>query len=154
MISNLLSQQPPPSGGGGGGAAAIIDAIVRLLDVLIRNFGQVGTLIIALAIVALASLWRVYNDRRKDKEVNAVIAEKDKTIQRLAEQERNYRILFFKEKAGWTDEEIDRFVMKNDFDGVVSARKALEEAPRPESDERHRSESPRKATAPGRKKNR
>lgn len=55
--------------------------------------------------------------------VNGEIEEKNRTIRRLAEQERNYRILFFKEKAGWTDEQVERFVIENDPSGTPLRRK-------------------------------
>lgn len=105
---------------------AIIEAFRKLLEVLIANYGIWGTLgIFAFVILAFFG-WKLYNNYRKDKEVNLALQEKDRTIQRLAEQERNFRILFFKEKAGWTDEQVDRFVLRNEFPDVPSARKALE----------------------------
>lgn len=104
----------------------IIDALSRFIQVLIANYGIWGTLGIFGFIFLLFFGWRVYNNYRKDREVNLALQEKDRTIQRLAEQERNYRILFFKEKAGWTDDQVDRFVLKNEFPDAPSARKALE----------------------------
>lgn len=79
-----------------------------------------------MGLLVITGGWKIYNLRRKDREVNLALKEKDRTIQRLAEQERNFRILFFKEKGGWTDEQIKQFVMKNEFEDVPSARKELE----------------------------
>lgn len=90
--------------------ADIIKAFTRLVEVFVASFGKWGTLAIFGVALLLAISWRLYNDYRKDKEVNGIIAEKDRTIRRLADQERHYRILFFQEKAGWTDEQIERFL--------------------------------------------
>lgn len=106
--------------------ADIINALNNLVQVLINNFGAWGTIGIAAAAIAITGGWKVYNIRRKDKEVHLALKEKDRTIQRLAEQERNYRIMFFMEKCGWTSEQIEQFVMKNEFEDVPSARKELE----------------------------
>lgn len=104
----------------------VIDAIKDLLEVLIAHYGAGGTLAIFAVVVLALFGWKVYNNYRKDKEVNLALQEKDRTIQRLAEAERNFRILFFKEKAGWTDEQVERFVLRNEFPDVPTARKALE----------------------------
>jgi hypothetical protein len=111
----------------------VLDALNNFIQILIANYGRWGTIGIFVAIALASTGWRIYQYRRKDKEVNLALKEKDRTIQRLAEQERNYRILFFKEKCGWTDDEIEKFVMKNEFEDVPSARRELEgEQPPPQ----------------------
>jgi hypothetical protein len=106
--------------------ADVINALNNLVKSLVAIFGAWGTIGIAAGVLIVTGGWKIYNIRRKDREVNLALKEKDRTIQRLAEQERNFRILFFKEKAGWTDEQIQQFVMKNEFEDVPSARKELE----------------------------
>lgn len=121
--------------------AEIINAANNFVQVLINSFGAGGTIGIAAAVVVITGGWRIYNNRRKDKEVNLALKEKDRTIQRLAEQERNFRILFFMEKCGWTEERIQQFVMKNEFEDVPSARRELEgeaAAEEPEEAQRRR----------------
>jgi hypothetical protein len=108
------------------GSAEIINALNNLVQALVNNFGAWGTIGIAVALVVITGVWKIYNIRRKDRETNLALKEKDRTIQRLAEQERNYRILFFKEKCGWTDEQVLLFVMRNEFEDVPSARRELE----------------------------
>jgi hypothetical protein len=111
----------------------VLDALNNFIQTLIANYGRWGTIGIFLGIALLSAGWRIYQQRRKDKEVNLALKEKNRTIQRLAEQERNFRILFFKEKCGWTDDEIEKFVMKNEFEDVPSARRELEgETPPPQ----------------------
>jgi hypothetical protein len=106
--------------------ADVINALNNLVNSLVALFGAKVTIGIVVVIVGLTTWWKIWNIKRKDKDVDLALKEKDRTIQRLAEQERNYRILFFKEKCGWTDEQIQQFVMKNEFEDVPSARKELE----------------------------
>lgn len=96
------------------------------MEALVAAFGPVGTVLLLLAVVALSAGWRFYQDKRKDREFDLLIAEKDKTIQRLASQERSYRAIFFKEKMGLSEDEIRMLIMHNDFSGTVEAREALE----------------------------
>src|SRR5205085_2772011 len=103
----------------------VINAVNILVQVLIANYGRVGTLLIFAALIVLSGLWRYISWRRKDKQIDLALTEKDRTIQRLAESERNFRILFFKQQ-GMTAEEIERFVMRNEFPDVPTARRQLE----------------------------
>jgi hypothetical protein len=106
--------------------AEFLDALDKLVHSLVGIFGPWVTLGLVAAVIAITGAWKIWNIKRKDNEVNLALKEKDKTIQRLAEQERNFRILFFMEKCGWSDEQIQQFVMKNEFEDVPSARKELE----------------------------
>lgn len=105
----------------------IIDALSRLVQVLIDSFGKIPTIVGILLFLAVAIAWRVYSDKRRDKMIDALIAEKDRTIQRLAESERQFRVHFFKEQAGWSDDEVNLFVMKNEFQNTPDARRSLED---------------------------
>lgn len=104
----------------------IIKAITHLVEVLVANFGAGGTIGIFVFLLLVGFIWRRYNDWQRDKNTNELIAEKDRTIQRLAEEARNFKILHFKEQLGWTDEQITLFIMKNEFVDGVTARIALE----------------------------
>jgi len=110
----------------GSDPSEIIKAATRLVETLVANFGAKGTIAIAVSLLLVAFLWRRYNDWQRDKTTNALLAEKDRTIQRLAEEARNFKILHFKHQLGWTDEQITLFIMKNEFVDGVTARKALE----------------------------
>lgn len=128
--------------------AKILEQLRRLLEVLIQSFGVRGTLILVIAFVVLSIVYRVYRDRRQDRYIKALLEDKDRQIQRLAEQERNYRIHFFK-LSGWTDAEIDQFVMKNEFSDVPSARRALQgEEPSVKTGELAQPEKPKKGNKP------
>lgn len=103
----------------------VIKAISALLQLLINAFGPLGSLgIVALAYVAVVG-GRIYNDLRKDKEVNMVVAEKERTIQRMANIERDLRVQLLKER-GWPSGDIERLVIQAEFDDPISARNALE----------------------------
>lgn len=104
----------------------ILRTVNQLLELLISHFGPWGTIVIIFGVLLLAVGLRLYNDWRKDKEIEALIEEKDRTIQRLAESERTYRALFLKDKAGWTDEQVERFIVRNEFTDPAEAREALE----------------------------
>jgi sensor domain CHASE-containing protein len=104
-----------------------LQSLTQLIDTLIESYEPWGTVGIFLGVVVISGLWKWYNDSRSDKRVEQLLQEKDKTIQRLAEQERNMRILFLQRMGGLSDEQIDAFVMKNEFDNPVDARKELEQ---------------------------
>lgn len=104
----------------------IIDAVTNLVDILINSFGRETVIAFAIIILMTSIAWRWYSDKRKDKYIDQLLEEKDKTIQRLAKSERAYRALFFKEKAGWTEKEINNFILKNNSNNIPESRKALE----------------------------
>ena len=70
--------------------------------------------------------WRIYQNFRRDRATDQVLEEKEKALQRAASEAREYRIAFFKDKIGWTDEQVERFLVRNQFDDGRSARQALE----------------------------
>lgn len=120
--------------------AEVINALNNLVKSLVAVFGAWGTIGLIAVILVITGGWKIWNIKRKDREIDLVLEEKDRTIQRLAEQERNYRILFFKEKFGWTDEQVLQFVMKNEFKDVPSARRELEgETPSAKQETKRRS---------------
>ena len=77
-------------------SADTLEAIAKLVKALVEIFGVKGFLSFLLLIIVLSIGKRIYNDRRKDNEVNLALDEKDRTIQRLAEDKRLQRILIFK----------------------------------------------------------
>ena len=105
----------------------IIEAVTKLLELLFRTLGVGGTIGVAIGFILLSVAWRIYNDKRKEKEINLALAEKDRTISRLAAQERVWRIQFFKETKGWSDEQIDKYLLQNDPPNIPAAREELEQ---------------------------
>src|SRR5262245_15355142 len=104
----MILADPDPS--------AILKEISNLVEVILKNFGALGTVLLALGVVLLLFAWRRYNDYQRDKRTDELIKEKDRTIQRLAEQERNLRVVLFKSVTGWSDEQLNLFIMKNNFE--------------------------------------
>ena len=108
----------------------IFDSLKDLLKFLNENLGPwltAGIILVIGCSFLCFFLWRFHNEKRKDKEINQVIAEKERTIQRLAQDNREWRILFFKDKCGWNDKQVQKFVLENtDFEDGPAARKVLE----------------------------
>ncbi len=105
-----------------------IQGLIDLLNLLIANYGQTGTLLIVLFILVVIGLWRWYNDWKSEQRVNQLLKEKDITIQRLAKSEREWKILYYKEVLKWSDKQIEQFFIKNEFQNPVDARKEMEKS--------------------------
>jgi hypothetical protein len=104
----------------------LLNAASHFLEVLVSIFGRQITGLILLFLFIFSIAYKRYKIHQNEKSHRAVIEEKERTIQRLAEENRNYRVVILKSVAGWTDDEVDRFVMKDEFKDGVAARKALE----------------------------
>lgn len=104
----------------------ILDAIGKFLTLLIDKLGVAQTIILLVVVYLLMVLRRLYLDYRKDKDSDRAIKAMEMSVQRSAQEAREWRILFMKEKAGWSLEEAERMVMSVDFEDPASARKALE----------------------------
>jgi len=121
-------------------ATEFVKAFTALWNTLIGTLGVAGTLAVAVLLVIASGALKRYNDRRKDRDANAALDEKERSIQRLAEENRMWRALFLKDKCGLSPEEVDRIVLKNEFPDAPTARRALEgeatKSPRKKSNER------------------
>jgi uncharacterized membrane protein YccC len=104
----------------------------ELLTLLLDRFGAGGT--IALVVVVLLALfaWRRYSDWRTDRMIDRALAEKERTIQRLANQERTWRRFFLTQHLNIPAEEVDRLLLlEGNYQDAKEARTAVE--PRPKS---------------------
>jgi hypothetical protein len=106
-----------------GSAAKLIDAFNNLITTLLSHYGPAGTLAIIIGAFVLAIGWRLFTDWLKNKKVDQALAEKEASIKRLAGEIRMYRAVFLKEKAGWDDDLINKFLLSD-------AEEAAEPAPR------------------------
>ena len=88
----------------------ILNALNGILNTLLNNYGPGGTLAILILVIAVSVGWRLFIDWRRERKIDRALAEKEETIQRQAGEIRMYRALFLKEKAGWDDEMINRFI--------------------------------------------
>lgn len=96
-----------------GGAAKLIDAFNALITTLLNNYGPTGTLFIIVGAVVFITGWRFFTDWLKNRKVDQALAEKEASIKRLAGEIRMYRAVFLKEKAGWDDDLINRFLLSD-----------------------------------------
>jgi hypothetical protein len=104
----------------------ILDAIGKFLTLLIDKLGVGQTIALLVVVYLLLVVRRLYLDYRKDKDSDRAIKAMETSVQRSAQEAREWRILFMKEKAGWSLEEAERMVMSVDFEDPASARNALE----------------------------
>jgi uncharacterized membrane protein (DUF106 family) len=102
-----------------------LEALNKLLQTCIQFFGVNFTVFLIFAIPIGFFLYKIYTDWVKRNEINATIKAKDETIQVLAEQNRQLRVIELKH-LGWSDEAIDRVVMKNTPKDAIEARKLLQ----------------------------
>jgi len=105
------------------GAAKLVDAFNGLISTLLANYGPTGTLLIIVGAVILITGWRVFLDWLKDKKVNQALQEKEASIKRLAGEIRMYRAVFLKDKAGWSDDLVDKFLLSDVESGAKKPRK-------------------------------
>ena len=95
------------------GVAKILDAFNALITTLLNHYGPAGTLLIILGAVVLITGWRLFSDWLKNRKVDQALAEKEASIKRLAGEIRMYRAVFLKEKAGWDDDLINKFLLSD-----------------------------------------
>ena len=115
------------SGSGRDGAMENVLQQGRLFfESIINAFGPVWTVLVALGIYGACFLWRLYNDRRKDRERDIVLEEKERSLQRLANEARAYRAYVFKEKLKCDDTWLEKFMIENDFRSGPESRRVLE----------------------------
>jgi len=104
---------------------AWLETLGQILDFLIGRFGPNGTIaIFAIGLLALL-VYRVYQDRRRDRWAQKAIDGKEETIQRLAASDREWRI-YFMIQAGMTRREAEKIVQENRYLTPKEAREALE----------------------------
>ena len=92
------------------GLSEIINAINGLFQTFSKTLGPEWTFLLILLITFVTlglKIWSKWNDRRDRDEA---FREKERTIQRIAAEARNYKIIVFKKIHGWSDEEIDRHI--------------------------------------------
>ena len=104
----------------------ILQGISGLINALVANFGAWGTVGVAVLVYLAFFFWRHYTDKRKDKEAESVLADKEKTVQRLANEVRMWRIVYFKEVHKWTDDQVEKLFISAEFKDPIEARAFLE----------------------------
>ncbi len=88
------------------GESSVIRELNDIFQTLIDSYGPWGAIAIVLFFWAGTVVYRVYNARRKDRETNEALKEKEKTIRYMAQELRGYRYIMFKDKLGLKPGEI------------------------------------------------
>src|ERR1035441_8476565 len=104
----------------------VFDHIDNILRVLVTNLGEWGTVLLIFGIYLISRTINFFNDKAKEHERKETIRQMEKALQRISNENREYRMVIFKEKYGWTDAELEKFIVKADFTDGPSARKELE----------------------------
>jgi hypothetical protein len=102
------------------------DVVVGILDFLCKTYGPWTVLGVAAGAYLFFLAYRIYQTRSNNAVVTRAMDEMEKAVQRSAAEAREYRIAVFKEKFGWTQEELDAYIIRNVPLNGPEARKALE----------------------------
>ena len=104
-----------------------LQAARDILNILIGAFGPWGTVVLIGVGLLGMFLFRVYKDRRADKAIDRALAEKERTIQRLANQERTWRRVLLTENLKLDKAEADSILaLEGEYDTPEASRRALE----------------------------
>src|SRR6266850_250456 len=103
----------------------ILKALSDLLNALVAIFGArlTATFIIIGFLSGLG--FRILANRRKERIDKRLETEKERTIERLSADNVSLRVLVFKQIHGWTDDEIERFIIQNRFNDGIDVGHAL-----------------------------
>jgi hypothetical protein len=103
--------------------------IEKALNLLVGTFGPWGTVILVALVLATLFFWKVYKDRQADEARNLALAEKERTIQRLANQERTWRRLFMTQVLKLPPDEADKLLLlEGNYENAKEAREAIEKS--------------------------
>lgn len=92
---------------------------LRLLHDTLGPSGMLGVPAILLALVGFV-MWR------RSRQTNALVQEKERTIQRLANDNRELRIIIAVQVWKWDDERVERYIARNLHPDGPASRRALE----------------------------
>lgn len=105
----------------------VFPLLEKALNLLVGTFGPWGTVILVALVLATLFFWKVYKDRQADEARNLALAEKERTIQRLANQERTWRRLFMTQMLKLPPDEADKLLsLEGNYENAKEAREAIE----------------------------
>lgn len=91
-----------------------LPVVERLLQGLVALLGPGGTVALLLGLATIAAIARWRADRRKELGWQAALDEKERSVQRLAQQEREWRRLFLLKVIGVDAEHLDEVLGTED----------------------------------------
>lgn len=105
----------------------LMSVLRDILELLVGNFGPGGTIVLVTLVLGVLGAVRWYKDWRADRAVREVLAEKERTIQRLANQERTWRRVFLTKGIKLDQQEVNKILMlEQDYENPKQSRKAVE----------------------------
>jgi hypothetical protein len=106
--------------------AELVRAVTEALDKWIGHFGVPGTVAIVASCYLVPKCWSEFQKYQERKTAKADREVMEQAVQRAASEARDYRLAFFKDKFGWSEEELERLHIGAQFLDGPTARKALE----------------------------
>ncbi len=79
-------------------------AITQVLTLLFKNFGPWGTAFLIIMLTLAAMFWHYLAEQGKLKQFQVALDEKERTIQRLAANERMWRMVFLNKFGKYSEE--------------------------------------------------
>lgn len=99
--------------------------LLGLLDAVVNVLGPKWTVVLVLGLYGIFTLRRLREAHLADDAAKRQEAEKERALQRAANEAREYRIAMFKDKLGWSTDEISAFVMLEQVDDGASSRRQV-----------------------------
>lgn len=110
--------------------AELIEAITALFGLLFVWLGPGWTVLLFVVGVSGSLLFRRHADNRKDHWINVALEEKEKSLQRVADEARQWRS-FYAVQSGMDKNQADKLFRENKFLTPAESRKALEQPATP-----------------------
>lgn len=88
------------------------DGLIPVLDWFYLHYGSTATLLLLSVPIVLVVGLQIWQQLRKDRDFNVALQTKEDSIQRLADENRMYRAVLFREKFGWSEQQIEGFIAK------------------------------------------
>ena len=108
-------------------ARSLWELVRPVLDWCVQNLGPDRTVVLVVVVGGFFLLTGFLKNRRADRAWNVALEEKERTIQRLAEEVREHRLLIYTRVLGYSQEQAERMILRNIPEDGPAARKALEE---------------------------
>lgn len=103
--------------------AELVEAVRALTEYLFTRLGPDRTLLLIFGLFVLLAINRIYTDWRADREANRALEAKEAALQRVASQERAWRV-YFLVQGGMSEAQARRIIEENEY---VSTPKAARE---------------------------
>jgi len=93
---------------------------------LVSTIGVTWTCVLIIFFPCLAFAWWLWVSSRRDRGWEMALGEKEKSLQRIANECRAWRSLYLQKVNGMTEDEVQRHFIENEFMNGAESRHALE----------------------------